>query len=307
MTSTTAHTDDSALLKMLKAPVGTVQAVLDTDTYNEIDDQYALAYSVLSPEINLKAIYAAPFQNDRAASPEEGMELSFKEIENLSSLIRKSGFVMNTPAYRGSIEYLPAFDKPVQSDAAKDLIERAMTSSEILYVMAIGAPTNVASSILMEPRIINKIVVVWLGGHPPYWHTAKEFNLQQDLFASRVLLNSGVPLVLMPCKNVAEHLRVTAPELDHYLAGGGPLAEYLQKITIEHMNEEKALSKVVWDIIVPAWLKNAALAPSSIEHSPVLSEDLRWSADSRRHLIRIAYDVDRDGIFKDLYTTLGKK
>ena len=38
-----------------------------------------------------------------------------------------------------------------------------------LYVVAIGAVTNVISAILMAPEIMERIVVIWLGAHPPYW------------------------------------------------------------------------------------------------------------------------------------------
>ena len=54
-----------------------ITAVLDTDTYNEIDDQFALAYALLAREaVDLRAVIAAPFSNDRAATPAEGMRLS---------------------------------------------------------------------------------------------------------------------------------------------------------------------------------------------------------------------------------------
>ena len=51
------------LLKRLERPKEIADVVLDTDTFNEIDDQYALAYMLLSADrLNVKAIYAAPFQ-----------------------------------------------------------------------------------------------------------------------------------------------------------------------------------------------------------------------------------------------------
>ena len=41
--------------------------VLDTDTYNEIDDQFAVVHALLSPEhLNVEALYAAPFHNNRS-------------------------------------------------------------------------------------------------------------------------------------------------------------------------------------------------------------------------------------------------
>ena len=51
---------DTLLLNRLKRPEGKIDVVLDTDTYNEIDDQFALAYLLRSAEKqNVKAIYAA--------------------------------------------------------------------------------------------------------------------------------------------------------------------------------------------------------------------------------------------------------
>src|SRR5437764_15119705 len=68
-------------LTLLEPPAGKVSIVLDTDTFNEIDDQFALTYAVLSPErIELEAIYAAPFHNERSNGPEAGMLKSYNEI-----------------------------------------------------------------------------------------------------------------------------------------------------------------------------------------------------------------------------------
>jgi len=41
-----------------------IRMILDTDTYNEVDDQFALVYALLSPEaVKVEAIHAAPFHN----------------------------------------------------------------------------------------------------------------------------------------------------------------------------------------------------------------------------------------------------
>lgn len=49
-------------LKNLSVPTGMVDAVIDTDTFNEIDHQFAVSFMLLSKErINAKAIYAAPY------------------------------------------------------------------------------------------------------------------------------------------------------------------------------------------------------------------------------------------------------
>ena len=53
------------LTQRLQRPSGIADVVLDTDAYNEIDDQYALAYLVRSTEsCRVRAITAAPFYSD---------------------------------------------------------------------------------------------------------------------------------------------------------------------------------------------------------------------------------------------------
>ena len=189
---------DEEMLRRLTLPEGRLDMVLDTDTYNEVDDQFALAYCLLSPErLSVQAVYAAPFFNDRSTGPEDGMEKSFDEIVRLLGKMGRSadGFV-----YKGSRAFMPDAITPVDSPAARDLIARAMArpDDDPLYVVAIGAITNVASAILLEPRITRKIVVVWLGGNPTSFPYAKEFNLSQDVHASNIMLDCGVPFIMIP-------------------------------------------------------------------------------------------------------------
>ena len=75
----------------------------------------------------------------------------------------------------------------------------AQPDDQPLYVVAIGAITNVASALLMKPEIAEKIVLVWLGGHAWTWPDTREFNLIQDVAAARVVFGCGVPLVQLSC------------------------------------------------------------------------------------------------------------
>jgi purine nucleosidase len=285
-------------------PAGVVRAVIDTDTYNEIDDQFAVVYALLSPErIRVEALYAAPFHNERSTGPEDGMLKSHDELQRLLDRLPQH---RSTPVHYGSRSWLPALDRPVESPAAIDLIERAGASDGPLYVATIGAPTNVASALLMEPAIADRIVVVWLGGNPWYWHRAVEFNVEQDMHASHVLLDSGVPLVHVPCCNVTEHLRTTQPEIERYARGTGPIGDYLADIYAEYFTDHFARSKVIWDVGTVAWLVDPEWVPTVVVHSPVLTSEGTWSQDPRRHLIREALWTDRDAIFGDLFRKLAR-
>ena len=180
------------LLKALVPPKGIIDAVIDTDTYNEIDDQFALSYMIRSNDkINLKAIYAAPFFNSHSTSPRDGMERSYNEIFNILNLMGEDE--LKDRVFRGSDKYLPSESEYVDSDAARHLVSLAMnyTAEKPLYVVAIGAITNVASALLINPEIADRIVLVWLGGHSFEWPNTKEFNMYQDVAAARVIFNSS--------------------------------------------------------------------------------------------------------------------
>lgn len=292
------------LLRRLEPPKGIVKMVLDTDTYNEVDDQFALAYCLLSPErLEVQAVYAAPFYNDRSSGPEEGMEKSYAEI------IRLLG-KMNRPAesfvFEGSRAYLANYNTPVDSPAARDLVRRAMAQSadEPLYVVAIGAITNIASAILIEPAIAGKIVVVWLGGNPLNYPTAHEFNLMQDVCAARVLFDCGVALVTIPCMGVASHLLASVPELQAYIGGKNPLCDALVELFAAYSSDHFGWAKEIWDVSAVAWLINADWIPTHLVHSPLLTDDCHWAHDTRRHFIREAYFAHRNPVFRDMYRKL---
>lgn len=290
-------------MALLEPPRGPVSMVLDTDTYNEIDDQFALVYALLSGNLKVEAVYAAPFFNSRSSGPGDGMEKSYEEILRVLARlgVAHEGFV-----FRGSVRYLPAYGEPVRSAAAEDLVQKALAPRDgPLYVLAIGAITNVASAILLEPKIIQRIVVVWLGGQPYYWPTASEFNLKQDVPAAQVVFDSGVPLVHIPCKNVSEHLRTTLPEMREYVKGRGAIGDYLYQIFEAYHEDHFAYSKVIWDISSVAYLNNPDWVPTELRPSPVLRDDVTWAPeDPRRHVTRQAYDVKRDQIFGDLFRKL---
>ena len=276
--------------------------VLDTDTYNEVDDQFALAHLLLSPEtINLEAVYAAPFFNKRSSGPAEGMEKSYEEIHRLLDLVKPERV---PPVFRGSTRYMADATTPVESDVVTDLIERAMAPrTKKLHVLAIGAATNIASALLAEPAIAEKIVVVWLGGHGPRCRDAKEFNLEQDIHASRVLLNTEVPFVLLPCFPVVSHIITTVAELEAHLEPHSKLGAYLTNIVRDYHGNPPAWSKVIWDIAASAWMINPDWVRTETLPSPVLLDDLTWESPvpAGRRSIEIAYQVKRDAIFGDFF------
>jgi len=94
-----------------------------------------------------------------------------------------------------------------------------------LHVIGIGCATNIAAALLLEPEIVNKIVVTWTSGYPT---TANQinysFNLEQDMVASKLMFDSGVPLVYLPGFHIGAQLRLSRQRWKHGLKAKGQWA-----------------------------------------------------------------------------------
>lgn len=294
-------------IKRLKKPKWPVDVVLDTDTFNEIDDQFALAYLVKSSDkLNLKALYAAPFLNRKAKDANEGMEKSYEEILHVLSLMERED--LHKLVFKGSNSFLPREDKPIQSESSVHLSRLAMdySSEKPLYVIAIGAITNVASALLMNPEIRNRIVVIWLGGHSYDWHDTFEFNMRQDVAAARVVFGCGVPLIQLPCMGVVSAFTISGPELEYWLRGKNKLCDYLVDVTSKEALADGGLTtwtRIIWDVAAVGWLTGDFML-DRLEYSPIPEYSHRYSFCKSRHMIRYVYHINRDMLFNDLFSVL---
>lgn len=299
---------DALFWERLKRPEGRIDVVLDTDTYNEIDDQFALAYLLRSGDkLNVRAIYAAPFYNEKSEGPADGMEKSYQEILRILELMGRRD--LEKLVYRGSCSYLKNETEPVHSPAAEHLMRLAMeyTPQKPLYVAAIGAITNVASALLMQPEIRDRIVLVWLGGNAHGWPDNREFNLMQDVAAARVVFGCGAALVQLPCMGVVSSFTTCEGELERFLRGKNALCDYLTDLAEREGaagSSCRCWTRVIWDVTVVGWLLNKGFTRDVLVPAPIPQYDHRYSFDPERHPIRYIYHIERDRLFEDLFRRL---
>jgi inosine-uridine nucleoside N-ribohydrolase len=279
--------------------------VLDTDTYNEIDDQFALAYLLHSQDVvDPEAIYAAPFHNDRSSSPGDGMEKSFEEIERLLERLDMPDF----PHFRGSARTIDANpDEPPESEAVADLVERSKSASreEPLAIIAIGAITNIAAALRTDPSLAERCTVTWLGGNAPGFPRPSEFNLNGDREAARIVFDSGVPLYVVPAWPVSSHLTTTREELSTYLDLEQPLSRFLYDRFAEYGPAEGVWSKEIWDIGAVAWLVVPDAIRSYAGATPLIAPDGTYAVRPERRPCQMAYYINRDTIYSDMFRRLG--
>ena len=227
-------------------------------------------------------------------------------FQRLGGDVRLLNIAPDGLVHRGVTDYVGPGKTAQAAPAVDDLVARARAGSpdNPLYVIAIGAISNVASALLKAPDIIDRIVVVWLGGHALEWPHTIEFNLKQDVGGAQVLFDSGVPLVLVPCKGVTSHLHSTVPEIERYVEPHGSIGAFLAQRFKDYSSDHLGWAKEIWDMAPVGWLLNPEWAPSVIIPAPVLTDQITWSVDRRRHAIRYVTYVDRNPILKDFFLKL---
>lgn len=318
------------------------RVVIDTDAANEIDDQFALAWALLAPDrLRIEAISAAPFahgpylsalleaQSQRGdgpataferlatevgadaahnltetAPPALGMERSHAEIIR----VLDAAPIADRPAvHRGSECFMTTPDDAVDSAAARALIDLVHASDAQLYVAVLGAPTNVASALLIDPSIAAKMTVVFVAGYPSASpHVDDSFNLLQDRQASNRLLADDVDLIYIPGYQASDTLSVSLPDLERHVAPCGPLGALLHQLYIDNPLAAAPLtpghSWVMWDLAPIAWLIDPTWVPTFETVGATIGPDHRWQ--SRRGTLSEAFRVDRRSIYIDFYERL---
>ena len=278
-----------------------VNVILDTDIYNECDDQFAVAYLLKSQDkFNIEAITVAPYHHDNNISIEEGIDKSYDEIIKICNWLH---FDWTNRLFKGSTDYLEN-DYNEENGAVNKIIEIVNKNAKT-YVLAIGTITNVALAIKKEPKIINKIEVIWLGGHSFLSKDNKEFNFKQDVQAVRNVFESKVKLTIIPCKNVASNLRTSIYELEHFLKGKSELCDYLcQRFHNDgvHGIQER---RVIWDISVIAYMINKEWFDTEEVSCPNINNDTSYELTTKNHKITVVNYLNVDKIYRDLFEKLG--
>ena len=279
-----------------------VNVILDTDIYNECDDQFALSYLLKSQnKFNIEAITIAPYHHDNNISIQEGIDKSYNEVIKICNWLN---FDYTNKVFKGSIDYI-VNDYKEDSDAVNKIIEIA-NKNDKTYILSIGAITNVALAIKKEPKIINNIEIIWLGGNSFLNYDNKEFNFKQDIQAVKIVFESKVKLTIIPCKNVASNLRTSIYELEHFLKGKSELCDYLCKRFYNDGVHGVQERRVIWDISVIAYMINKEWFETEEISCPNIKEDTSYELTKNNHKVTIVNYLNVDKIFKDLFNKLGE-
>jgi inosine-uridine nucleoside N-ribohydrolase len=273
-----------------------IRVVIDSDAKNEIDDQWAIALAILSPErFQIEGFVGAHFDNPWGGPG--SIEASAQEIE---TVLEKAGMAGRWPVKRGSHPMQYQF-VPSESEGVDFIIERAMASSpeDPLWVVGLGAATDMASAFLKEPRILDRVVVFW--HFRTRWpEKCYNFNVYGDVRAARLIFHSPLSFVLF---DTGTYLRCPMEESEERVKPYGELGEYLHEYRHRYplfMDPRKGF----FDLGDIAALVDPDLACWEVAECPEVDWDLDYQFKGTKGSILRCYHVDRDRTFELLYGRL---
>lgn len=281
---------------------------LDTDAANEIDDQFAIAYAICADDIELLGLGAAPFVNSNADNPALGMEKSYLEMQKVRDLTCPGSDI---PLYRGADSYLKDRYTPVDSPAARAIIDAAHSTDDYVFAAFIGCFTDAASALLLDPSISKNLVIILIGAHDAdRYKSANDFNLMQDRAAAQAVLESDCPVILLPAAGGTSVLTTTVGETAYYLEDKNiPVGDYLAYLMRRDHNcprgSLRPATHIIWDISSVAVLRNKGFVSPEIRDALSVDDEGMFIPAEGKFIYNKSYD--RDSIFEDMYEAIVKK
>ena len=264
-------------------------------TKNEIDDQWAIALAILSPErFQVEGFVAAPYLHGGLDSVEE----SAKEIE---LILEKAGMAGRWPVKRGS-HPLQYFNVPAKSEGVDFIIEKGhdpRPPKTRFWIIGLGAATNIASAYLQQSKIADRVRIFW--HFRTRWpHQCWNFNVFGDRHAARVVFHSRMPFVLF---DTGTHLYCPMSESEQRVRPCGALGRYLhdyRKTRENFMSDTKGF----FDLGDIAAMLDPGIAKWEVTACPEVDWDLSYRFKGTKGKILRCFDIDRRKTFELLYGKL---
>ena len=297
-----------------------IRVLLDTDANNEIDDQHAIAYLLLSGDRFILEGITVNRTNNGGDIHEQA-----KEAERVIKLCDMDDKISVTLGASDSFSEIqskvmyPVFDGSYAVDL---MIEKAHRhTSQNLTILAIGKLTNVALAIKKDPTIVSKIKVVWLGSNYPL---PGEYNLESDwesmnfVIASGVLFeiavvrykeNSGTTAVTVTPQDLEKNIVGNGPKLDKAVIGrnGGEFfnfGDYSFNLLDNVYLFGDPPSRPLYDMAAVAIVKNPEWAEKK-EIPSMLYKDGAWDAEPDLDTNLCIYeDFDKEKILEDFFSSV---
>ena len=268
-------------------------AILDTDIGDDIDDAFALALALRSPEFYLLGITTTYGDTDLRMKLVDrflgeqcilGLPVVPGKPTDHQNVMTQSAYArsFNLPGCAGSFNLMALMGKngaalereQKEHDAAGFLIRQISMYPGEITLICIGPLTNVQAAIERDPATFRKLKRVVIMGGSIYrgyddWKTgtrqppSSEWNVRCDPAGLRALLAVGVPVFMMPLDST--QIRLETKEREAIFSHGSPLTDQLTLLYHQWLggNPDHALAPTLFDPIAVTYAIRPDLCPTT--------------------------------------------
>lgn len=297
------------------------RVIIDNDFGGDPDGLFQLAHHLLSPSVEVNGIIGSKQYDGGFYDAPGDAKYSCKMVNELLAVMGLSG---NYAVSEGASSELPDTLTPIVTEGAKVIVREAMRNDtkKPLYVVCGAGLTNIASAFLMEPRIAERLTLIWIGGTeyegiavpPPGASKKWEYNTGIDVKACQVLFNqSSIPIWQIP-RDAYRQALTSYSELIYKVKGKGEVGNYLVS-RLEHLmtqaNRSLGEAYVLGDsplvlltALQSSWESDPSSSKYKIKPAPTVDDSGVFEENSFGREIRVYYDLDIRLMFEDFFAKL---
>jgi inosine-uridine nucleoside N-ribohydrolase len=299
-----------------------IRVVIDNDFAGDPDGLFQLAHQVLSPSAQVTQILATP----HAPFLDDTVKDACAEAERIARETLELCGVADIPVLQGSNDKLIDRKTPIDSPAARAIIAEAMrTDTDLpLYVTAGAGLGAIASAWLLEPKIADRLTLIWIGGHEhsgltpvPPGAPNLEYNLSIDPIAGQVIFNDSNINIWQVPRDMYRFAIASRAELKTRVQPMGELGAYLYdslgRVTTAMENSGRALGEVyvmgdsplvLLSTLQTAYEPTPASSTWIIKPCPFILDSGLYQENPDGRPLRVFTQLDNRLMFEDLYAKL---
>lgn len=295
-----------------------MRLIIDNDFGGDPDGMFQLVHHLLSPSVDIRGIIGSHLKSGDSFDPSDTTATNAKRnIENILEMMNMKG---KYPAFEGSNIGLDDINTPHHSEGASVIIEEAMRDDTDvpLYVVCGGGLTEIASAYLIEPRIADRLTLVWIGGMeyadvalPPPGYSRTEYNTDIDIKAAQVIFNkSNIRLWQIP-RNAYRQTLVTLSELQTKIQPYSKVGTRLTDMIGEFLKDKGAESYILGDnplVLVTAlqsiYEPDATSSSYQLRQAPLFNDEGMYEINRDGRLIKVFNQLDTRLMFEDLFAKM---
>jgi inosine-uridine nucleoside N-ribohydrolase len=282
------------------------KVIVDADIGDDIDDAFALALLLHSPELEVLGISAS--WGDTALR----MRLlrRFLQAGGRTDIPLAQGPATRSAVAFTQARWAQAYPAPTQAErpAVDFLLEQLRAHPGQITLLALGPLTTLAAAQQRDPQTFAKLQrIVMMGGsvrrgygkseYQPPSPPSAEYNLAADIAAARRVLGAGVPIVMMPLDSTL--VRLDELKRNALFAHGSPATDALTLLYHQWTQADQPWASetpTLFDVVPLAYLIDPSLCPTTML-SLAIDDQGYTREDAAGTSLQVCLQLDRTAFF----------